>query len=354
MPPADRLHQGAARVEAAAGGGVDRVRWVPGQGRHLRPRIRVHRGHRGQERRRIGMGRRGQHRVGRADLDHLAEIHHRHPVADEADHVEIVADEQVGEVELLLEVHQQVQHLGLHRFIQGRDRLIKHDEAWLEGERTSDVHALALAAGEFVRVAGGKARGLQPHPGEQAAGALDGLALRHTVHPRPEGDRALDGHARVEGGVAVLEHHLGLRPEIAQGQRPAADALSVEQQVAGIVGDQAHDEPGRGGLAAARFADDPEGLALQDLEIDAVHRPHHGLGGAEALLHREMLHEAVDGEEGLGRTASVAGDRNGAVTGGSAHAFTSMADRRPSENRLNEIETMKMARPGSAATIGFT
>ena len=36
------------------------------------------------------------------------------------------------------------------------------------------------------------------------------------------------------------------------------------------------------------------------------------------------------------------------------HWRISMALRRPSENRLNEIETMKIASPGSAATVGFT
>ena len=69
---------------------------------------------------------------------------------------------------------------------------------------------------------------------------------------------------------------------------------------------------------------------------------------------RAVLPKSVDGEEGLSRAAPVAGDRDGGEADGLAHAFTSMADRRPSENRLNEIETMKMASPGRAATIGFT
>jgi hypothetical protein len=70
-----------------------------------------------------------------ADLDDLAEIHHRHAVRHVEDHVEIVRDEEVGEAEARREIHQEVQHLGLDRDVEGRDRLVGHDEARLERQR---------------------------------------------------------------------------------------------------------------------------------------------------------------------------------------------------------------------------
>jgi hypothetical protein len=92
------------------------------------------------------------------------------------------------------------------------------------------------------------------------------------VHLRAEGDGVLDGQARVERGVAVLEHHLHLAAELAQRQVRPADA-PVEDDLAAS-GDQVHQQPRGGGLAAARFADDAERLALAHVEVDAVDRAH--------------------------------------------------------------------------------
>ena len=62
-------------------------------------------------------------------------------------------DEQVGEAEPLLQVDQQVDDLRLDVDVERRDRLVGDDEVRLDRERARDGDALALAAGEFVRVA---------------------------------------------------------------------------------------------------------------------------------------------------------------------------------------------------------
>ena len=45
-------------------------------------------------------------RLSVGDLHDLAEVHHGYPVGDVLDYGEVVGDEDVGEVELLLEVFQ--------------------------------------------------------------------------------------------------------------------------------------------------------------------------------------------------------------------------------------------------------
>ena len=66
----------------------------------------------------------------------------------------------------------------------------------------------------------------------------------------------------------------------------------------------------------------------------------------------EMLHQPADREQRLGRSAAIAlGARR---LEDRAHERTSMAERRPSDSRLNEIEVMKIITPGSAATAGWT
>ena len=91
--------------------------------------------------------------VRRRDLDDAAEIHHGDALADVLDHREVVRDEQVGEAELLLQVLEQVDHLRLDRHVERRDRLVAHDQLRLDRERARDADALALPAGEFVRIA---------------------------------------------------------------------------------------------------------------------------------------------------------------------------------------------------------
>ena len=71
----------------------------------LAPRVRIGERHRREQRLGIGMQRR-RRRVRRLlrELDDLAEIHDRDAVADVLDHREVVRDEQVGELQLLLQV----------------------------------------------------------------------------------------------------------------------------------------------------------------------------------------------------------------------------------------------------------
>src|SRR6266496_1346092 len=90
--------------------------------------------------------------LGRRDLDDLAQVHDRDPVGDVAHHAEIVGDEDVGEVQFLLQVVQQVDDLRPDGDIQGGDRLVGDDQPWVQGQCAGDADPLALAAGELVRV----------------------------------------------------------------------------------------------------------------------------------------------------------------------------------------------------------
>jgi hypothetical protein len=100
------------------------------------------------------------------ELGDVAEVHHRDPVGDVPDDREVVRDEQVGEVEVLLEVLEEVDDLGLDGHVERRDRLVEHDQVRLEREGPGDPDALPLAAGELVRVAVA-VLGLQPDGGQQ-------------------------------------------------------------------------------------------------------------------------------------------------------------------------------------------
>ena len=97
------------------------------------------------------MARRVEDRGRRADLDQLAAVEDGDPVGEVADHGEVVADEQVGDAAIPLQVEQEVENGGLDRDVQRRGRLVEDDQLGLAGERPRDGDALALPARELER-----------------------------------------------------------------------------------------------------------------------------------------------------------------------------------------------------------
>ncbi len=79
--------------------------------------------------------------------------------------------------------------------------------------------------------------------------------------------RLADGHARVEGGIGVLEDDLQVAPVGAHAALVEdGQILALEHHLAGGRLVQVQDGEAGGGLAAAGFADKAQRLALDDLE----------------------------------------------------------------------------------------
>ena len=74
-------------------------------------------------------------------------------VGEVAHHRQVVGDEDEGDAELAPELVEKLDHLRLDRDVERGDRLVADDELGLERQRAGDGDALALAAGELVRVA---------------------------------------------------------------------------------------------------------------------------------------------------------------------------------------------------------
>lgn len=79
-------------------------------------------------------------------------IHDGDVVGDVADDGEVVRDEDHSEIELVAEVEEEVEDLGLNGDVERGDRFVCDDELWLRGEGSGDGDALTLSAGEFVWV----------------------------------------------------------------------------------------------------------------------------------------------------------------------------------------------------------
>ena len=216
--PAVRHHvdrDRAAGMKAATGRWRGRTGDFSGQ-RHPRLGTLHHRiglRHRREQGPRIGVARRGVQRIARCDFDEHAEIHHRHPIADMPHHRQVVRHEQARHRQPRLQLDQQIKDLGAHRNIQRGHWLVAHQQRRPQRERAGNHNALALAAAELVRVA---RRVLRPQPDllQQRCDAVLRSARPRgdAAHQQRLADRVADGHAWIERGDGVLEHHLHSRP----------------------------------------------------------------------------------------------------------------------------------------------
>ena len=230
--------------------------------------------------------------AGRRDLDDRAQVHHGDAVGDVADDGEVVRDEQVGERELLLQLLEQVDDLRLDRDVERRDRLVRHDEVGVQGQRPGQADALALAAGELVRVAAGRVRG---RPTISSSSAARRPAARRPASPCTRSGSPMmremlwRGLSEANGSwKTICMRRLSVRIPSAPRSR---DVLSVEDDPAGRGLVQAQQRPADRRLAAARLAHQAQRLAVADLERDVVH----GLDVADvAVEHDAALDREVD------------------------------------------------------------
>ncbi len=144
----------ATRVEAAPGRRHRGARYVALEQDAASLSLPTRIGHRNRRHERVRVRVRGplEHRVGRSDLDDLAEVHHRDEVRDVTDNREVVRDEDVRESELLLQVVEEVDDAGLDRHVERRHRLVEDQQLGIERERARDADALTLTARELVRI----------------------------------------------------------------------------------------------------------------------------------------------------------------------------------------------------------
>ena len=179
-----------------------------------------------------------------------------------ADHIEVVGDEDVGQVELLLQVGEQVDHLRLDRDVERRDGLVGDHELGPERQRARDPDALPLAAGELVRKPV-VVLGREPHLLEQLLHLPLSLPpVADAVDRERRADDLSHPLARVQRRVRVLEDDLELPPQRAHPTPgELRDVLSVEDDAAVRQREEPHEGASQGRLAAARLADQAERLA---------------------------------------------------------------------------------------------
>ena len=87
-----------------------------------------------------------------SSLHNEAEVHNGDPVGDHFHDGEVMRNENVGQIEFLLQMMEEVQHLGLDGNVQSGNGLVGDDELRFYGQGPGDSDTLFLTAGELVRI----------------------------------------------------------------------------------------------------------------------------------------------------------------------------------------------------------
>ena len=171
----------------------------------------------------------------------------------------------------------EVEHLCLHRGVEGGRGLVEYEQRGLRGERHGDHDSLQHSARQLVGVgAQERARIRDLHHPQQFLGARQRLVPVGPSDLEHLGDLAPYPDGRVEGPTGLLvDHRDRTGAESAQGGLVHLggilavddDRSAAETTIAGQV---PGDGEGGGGLAAARLADEPERLLAPDAERDVA------------------------------------------------------------------------------------
>ena len=206
-------------------------------------------------------------------LDNAPPAHHQDVLADVPHHGQVVADEDEPDVGLSPDVVEEVQHLCLHRDVEGRHRLVEDQHTRLDGERTSDRDALALTAREatWQRLAlpWSEAHLVQQlrHPPGSCTPVEVGVQAQHTVDAVPHPD------PRVQGQIGVLEDDLDRAGACLAGlsaPSPRLQDLAADEDGPGVGDLESDQHPRGGGLAGPGLTHEPDGAPGAERERQSV------------------------------------------------------------------------------------
>ena len=201
-------------------------------------------------------------RLGRVDLLEDPVLQHRDAVAHRHRLDLVVGDVDRGDAEVALDAGDLGAHLDAELGVEVGQRLVHQERGRLAHDGTAHGDALALATRELPWLAGQVLLELEDL--RRLHDPTPDLVLGDLLQLQREADVVVDGHVRVQR--VVLEDHR----DVAVARRDVVDDPIADAQRAGRDLLEPGDHPQRGGLAAARRADEDEELAFVDLQVEPV------------------------------------------------------------------------------------
>jgi len=228
-----------------------------------------------------------------SELDDPARVHNGNVIAHSGHDTEVVRDEEQGQVELLLEIPEQREVLGLNRRVQCGRCFVSNEELWLARNRGRADHALAHAAAELMRVVfHPDFRGRHP----DLLKALDDLVrLRLAAEELVQVDGLTDLVLHVENGIEARQRILENNGDTTASDclhlllRFGEEVFTVEANVPaydfrGRLGNKPQQRKYGHGLAAPGLTDQAKTLACVELEADTINSPIGAATGVDVRL----------------------------------------------------------------------
>ena len=125
-------------------------------------------------------------------------MEHDDPVAKLLNQRNVVADEEIGQLPFLLQLLQKLDDLLLHGHVQCGGGLVKDEDVRVVHQCSCDGRALALAAGDLMRIAREKRSGKAAAFQQRACLCL-AFGLRHALVAQALADAVAQCAARIEG-----------------------------------------------------------------------------------------------------------------------------------------------------------
>ncbi len=246
------------------------------------------------------------------DLLEDAVLEHRDPVAHRHGLDLVVGDVDRRDAEPALQRGDLGAGLHAQLRVEVRQRLVHEEHLRLAHDRPAHRDALALAAGERLRLAVEVL--LEVEDLRRLADPLGDLVLGLAGDLQREAHVLADRHVRVER--VVLEHHRDVA--VLGGQ--VRDVALADADRAAVDVLEPGEHPQRGRLAAAGGADEDEELAVADLDVELVdggplraREEPGGLVEGHSCHERTSFHRQVRAGRSEWRVVVTQGDRN-AVT----------------------------------------
>ncbi|MCY1415269.1 hypothetical protein D9M71_307450 [compost metagenome] len=192
-----------------------------------------------------------------------------------------------GDAQAPVQLAQFVLQVFAQFFVQGAERFVHQQDAWLVHQRPGDGHALLLAAGQLRWAAMGEL--LQLH---QLEHGLDfTLTFATALFANVQGEADVVAHRQVREQRVTLEHHAN----VALVWWHVHQRLAVDQDLPGAGRLEAGQHRQGGALARAAGAEEGQELTVLDVQRDVVH------GGKIAVV----LVQVAQADQGLALFCSV-------------------------------------------------
>src|SRR5947209_2594037 len=228
-----------------------------------------------------------------SELNNFAEVHHGDPIADLLHHRHVVGDKEIGQVEVVLQILEQIEDLRLDRNVERRHRFVGDDQLWPKRKGACDADPLPLSAAEFVREPAPILPAQADDFKQLTDDALPFMGRADAVDEQSLADDLPYRHPWIERPIGVLKDDLDLPPNFMQLILARLEnAAAFEQGVTRGRRDEPEDGACDRGFARAGFTDQSKRFTLLDVKTHAIHRFDIGDRSMEqSLFNWEVVHE---------------------------------------------------------------